>query len=443
LSQSLVPGEVYTIQVSGTYEYGHGPADAAYATYYDWSNIRTDIGLHPTTPEPTIGAPAPGVCCLLVDFGDGIAIADWGSYRSDHVYTYSFTATSPILGFVISDWWGDWPFPPGAEYDYQNGMGDNYGFLTVTVASLLIASFNYYNLVEGEAMEGPAMAGGEIIFRAEGSSGNIVRYDWEFKNEQTGSTVLMYSVNGPADGPSVVFPEPEKYVATLKVTDDDGAQATATKILNLTLEPGDLIFLRSGPPFSSLFNWMGQNYTHVGMYVGEVNGTHVVVESAAKFPFFGNPFLKRDGVQVTPFERWSVKYETYATVYTVNESKDTKDAAVRWAVSKVGHKYDRDSIVYALRDKGLGWPYTGLYKQIDRYDGDLQSSVGEGFPRGQAKKIGDAYYCSELIWAAYYSASRGAFDLSIGVGPIPTDWLLLDSTHVTEKQWHREHYPIW
>lgn len=133
-SAPIEVGSSYLIKVSGTYNYGGGYpypyADAGYATLSGWPNLRTDIGIRPTTPEPSVGKPCPGVSSLLVDFGYGIEIVDWGDFRSNHVYTYEFVATSNVLGFVISDWWDEWY---GSQWDNQNGMVDNSGFLTVEI----------------------------------------------------------------------------------------------------------------------------------------------------------------------------------------------------------------------------------------------------------------------------------------------------------------------
>jgi len=132
MSTPLQTGSEYRVEASGTYNYSSGSnqADAAYATNDGWSSLRTDIGIHPTTAEPTVGIPSPGVTSLLVDFGGGMRIADWGAYRADHVYTYEFTASSGSLGFVISDWWENWY---GSPWDYQKGMSDNSGSLTVRI----------------------------------------------------------------------------------------------------------------------------------------------------------------------------------------------------------------------------------------------------------------------------------------------------------------------
>jgi hypothetical protein len=128
---SLVIGDPYVLEASGTYAYAWGWgyfSDAGYSSADGWSTIRTDIGIHPTTPEPTVGMPCPGVGSLLGDFGGGIQVVDWGIYRPDHVYRYEFVAISSSVGFVTSDWWDQWY---GSQWDNQGGMFDNSGSLGV------------------------------------------------------------------------------------------------------------------------------------------------------------------------------------------------------------------------------------------------------------------------------------------------------------------------
>lgn len=130
----LVIGQYYILQASGTYEYSYGGvyfSDAGYSTTDNWATIRTDIGVNPTTPEPTVGVPCPGVNAILADSGGGIQVVNWGSYRNDHVYSYDFIATSSSIGFVISDWWDNWY---GSPWDNQSGMWDNIGSLSVDLA---------------------------------------------------------------------------------------------------------------------------------------------------------------------------------------------------------------------------------------------------------------------------------------------------------------------
>lgn len=126
-------GGNYIIEASGTYSFwGSRPsyADAGYATDDGWSSLRTDIGIHPTTAAASVGVPAAGVTSLLADLGSGIQIVDWGNYRNDHIYTYSYISSSSSLGFVISDWWGDWY---GSFLEPQQAMRDNTGSLIVNL----------------------------------------------------------------------------------------------------------------------------------------------------------------------------------------------------------------------------------------------------------------------------------------------------------------------
>ncbi|OPY75226.1 MAG: hypothetical protein A4E63_00454 [Syntrophorhabdus sp. PtaU1.Bin050] len=208
-----------------------------------------------------------------------------------------------------------------------------------------VASIKSYTLEEGAKAEGRPMVGGTIIFTPEGSTdpdgGDIARYDWEFKNKQTGETIEPKTCS--TSECTVVFPEPEEYTATLTVTDDEGTQGTATVTLDLRLQKGDLILIRSGRPYSDVFDWLSQEYTHIGMYVGkdDIYGKHWMIESAIGVKKSG----LQDGVQWTTFYRWSIDNgETYADAVRVNLPQEVKDAAVEWANSKRGLKYDLKSI---------------------------------------------------------------------------------------------------
>jgi len=292
-----------------------------------------------------------------------------------------------------------------------------------------VADFKSYNLVEEELVEGPHMAGGTIVFIPEGSTdpdGQIVKYDWDFGN----GTII--TTTDPDEYFKIVYTEPESYTITHTVTDNKGATATATEELDLTLEPGDLILLRSGPPYSTIFNLIGFTYTHVGMYAGKIGGTHYMIESAIKPPI-GKSLIKKDGVQLTTFDRWSVNNkEKYADAVKVNVDPETKKRAVAWAMSKLGKKYDFESILLNL-------------KQLDS---DVCKAYENKDEQKTCKKLKDAYYCSELIWAAYYSASNGNIDLSIPYFThvaIPPDALIPDgkypNPYMTAISWHHEYTP--
>jgi len=133
-STALIVGQDYTLEASGTYAWGgtNNYADAGYATENNWGTLRTDVGIRATTPEPQSGAIALGVTSLLVDLGSGIQIVDWGDYNNAHTYSFTFTAYSSTIGFVISDWWSDWY---GSFCQFQSCMHDNFGELSVDIYS--------------------------------------------------------------------------------------------------------------------------------------------------------------------------------------------------------------------------------------------------------------------------------------------------------------------
>lgn len=288
---------------------------------------------------------------------------------------------------------------------------------TLSVSVLPKASFKSLNVVEGQLQDGVHMAGGKIVFDptgsygSDGTSNTIVRYSWDFGNGKKVST----------DQPNkyqIIYIEPEKFTVRLTITDDRGNTASTVEELDLTLVPGDLILIRSGPPTSTLFSVAGLFYTHVGMYVGKINGVHMVIESLP------GSILKKGGVKLSTFERWSAGQETYADVVRVSADYSTKAKAINWAMSKINYNYD----LYSL-------PVIGdNSKQLDMAD---QNAVDK------SKKQCTSYYCSELIWAAYYRASNGAVDLSKSF--YPDDAILPDELFSNPlTSWvsgHHEHCP--
>lgn len=133
-------GGRYLLEASGVYAWSgvnlSSPylSDAAYATENGWTTLRTDVGVRASTLPTAIYASIPGVgvTSILVNFGSGPEVIDWGDYNAAHVYQYTFTATALTVGFVISDWFGPWPAGDQPGYcQYQACMFDNFGSLTV------------------------------------------------------------------------------------------------------------------------------------------------------------------------------------------------------------------------------------------------------------------------------------------------------------------------
>jgi len=109
------------------------------------------------------------------------------------------------------------------------------------------------------------------------------------------------------------------------------------------LEKGDVVLV-SGGPFNKL---VPGRWTHAMMYIGDGE----VIESV------------KDGVVINDAE--IINEREKAAIYRVETDEDTKEAAVDFALEQEGKPYD----------------YTWWNKDV--YD--------------------SAYYCSELVWASYYS----------------------------------------
>ena len=168
--------------------------------------------------------------------------------------------------------------------------------------------------------------------------------------------------------------------------------------LDLTLKEGDLIFIRTAW-WNKPFNIVGNDYTHVGMYTGG----QWMIESILT----GNARSSGEaGVVQTPVSGWSYKSETFATLVRVKTANDKiRQRAVAFAQSKLGQGYD-----LKVRKKSVNQPN---------------------------------YYCSELVWAAYYKASKGKIDLGNkgkkgGVWP---DDIINDAENTKVIGYHWEHNP--
>jgi uncharacterized protein YycO len=175
-----------------------------------------------------------------------------------------------------------------------------------------------------------------------------------------------------------------------------------TETLDLSLEAGDLIFIRTAW-YSTLFDLAGHHWTHVGMYVGD----QLMVEAILT----GNDRSGgRAGVVMTPLSGWSYPSETYATLVRVMTTDSIRQKAVTFVRSKLGQDYDLGSIL-----------------------------------ANEKKAHQPNYYCSELIWAAYYDASKGDIDLgNTGKHKNPRvspDDIAYDTEHVERRGYHYEHCP--
>ena len=266
--------------------------------------------------------------------------------------------------------WGEMvthAYAEDGDYTIRLTVTDNYG-LTDSVSKVVevtgippIASFELLMEREFELLdlEFP-MVGGKIIFDASDSDdpdGEIINYEWNFGD---GTTINTSFPDWDPDRDDViyhVYQSPGEYTVTLTVTDDEGETDSDDTILDLTLEVGDLLLCRSEK------SWVpGEEWTHVGMYVGDDE----VVEAVG-----GN------GVIRSSLSSWSWPNKTYVRALSVaTADPQIREKAVQFAKSKVGQPYDYWSLVFLKKQEG-----------------------------------GERWYCSELVWAAYLSASNDQIDL--------------------------------
>jgi len=250
--------------------------------------------------------------------------------KSDYLYTVwtGSVRTGEPFSEPITD------LKPNATYYFnaqaKNSAGEsewgNEQTFVASPAKAPTASFKSLNVVEKgypdeKTREDKHMVGGVIRFDPAGSKGTIVKYEWDFRNGRKERT----------DAPNtyeVTFQDPNIYEVTLTVTDDHGLTDTYVEELDLSLKPGDLIFLRSAW-WDIPFIIARQTYTHVGMYIGQ----QMMIESLA----VGN--ARSDwvpGVVMTRLSDWSYPSETYAIAKRVESAKndDIRQKAVGFAMSK-------------------------------------------------------------------------------------------------------------
>jgi len=179
-----------------------------------------------------------------------------------------------------------------------------------------------------------------------------------------------------------IYEHPNDYTITLTVMDDDELKNSTSKDIDLSLKTGDLLLCRS--PWSLVPG----EWTHVGMYIGNDQ----VVEA-----------LKGSGVKITPLTNWSYPTKKCVEALRVKTTDEIRGKAVE----------------FALRQEDKPYNLTLLSKNATE-----ESS----------------WYCSELVWAAYYNQG-----INIENGPdhwaiTPTEILLDDDTEVIG--WHKEHCPV-
>jgi len=228
--------------------------------------------------------------------------------------------------------------------------------------------------------------------------GTIQSYEWDFNGgEQIASK--------DPQKPDVVFREAKVYSITLVVMDDKGLRSqNYTETLDLSLQDGDLIFIRTAG-YTTPFDIVGHFYTHVGMYIGgQWMMESILVADDRSYGTWG--------VTETPLSGWSYPSETYATLCRVK----TADGDII-----------RKAVDFVRKKSGQGYDVNLWQKSVHKPN----------------------YYCSELIWAAYYYASKGKINLgnkwtgglwdkTIGVWP---DDIRNDYENTQAVGYHQEHRP--
>lgn len=253
--------------------------------------------------------------------------------------------------------------------------------------------------VETNMIDINPLVGGLVMFDAsevcdpEGPCG--CKYFWDFD----GGELIKY--DGTSAKPVVEFKTARKYNITLNTTSSCNEQDTmCQQTIDLSLELGDLIFIRT-PGWTGAFDLVNEHYTHVGMYVGNINGIEQMIEAS----LYPDHKSELNGVHLSPLSGWAYPTEKFATAYRVkNITPNQRQQAVEFALARRGWPYDK---------------YVSL-KQL----------------------YGNSYYCSELIWAAYYDAA--GIDLGqtgpLSILPVHPDSVAIDTNQLTLVGGHWEHY---
>ncbi len=192
------------------------------------------------------------------------------------------------------------------------------------------------------------MVGGNIEFDLMNFDYNkFDEYEWDFNDGK----LLVAPV------PSHVFLEARKYQIRVFGIKNGEKILLANRELDLSLEPGDILFERGSGgciPFNLL---VPGEWTHSAMYIGN----NKIVHST-------NP------VKISQISEWAYPHLSYVQVVRVRTTPEIKQKAIEFALQQA--------------DKKAGFDWKWLTKDEN----------------------GDTWYCSELIWAAYKKASNGEID---------------------------------
>ncbi|MGZ4886021.1 MAG: YiiX/YebB-like N1pC/P60 family cysteine hydrolase [Halobacteriota archaeon] len=311
----------------------------------------------------------------------------------------------------------------GVTYAAPPGQPLTASFKYAGVHDSTTSNFELYGASTG-AVDAHPLLGGKILLDASASEpqANIKNYNWQVTSKDAD---FSYSMSRTTSTPGVddfSFPRAVKYEITLTVDDGNGhSSASVSKELDLSLTPGDLVFDRT-PYWSTLGSLLNQqHYMHVGIYVGVINGQDVMVEST-EVAAHGS---QQRGVHQSLLTGWGAPGVPFATAYHVNTGDGLiNQAAAQWALLRTQERlpYDFKNVFF---DK---------------------SSTG-GTERG--------FYCSELVWAAYWEASGHTINLGdtstqstvakakLNDGdPVWPDAIARDASALTFQSGHWERYPL-
>jgi len=353
---SLDGSSSYTFPNAGIYDIkltvtGTEGSDDEIKTNYISVTPRADFSASPTEgPVPL------KVIFTDLSTGDGITSRVW-EYKLN---------SDPSWTTLSLDGSSSYTFPNAGTYDIKltvtgtEGSDDEIKTNYINAFPPLMADFEIYPADDPTTTDyKPAgntipMVGGSINFDARKSTGDIMKYVWDF-----GDGTPLVVIDKPTF--QHVYDQEKTFKITLEIVDKNGN--TVKKKGDFTipkLQPGDIIFCSTkGYEFIPGF------YSHTGIYIGNGKIIETVYGSGHGLP--------ANGVGISDIKTWAYPNETAVAVYR----------------PQISDKYIKNAVKEAK----------GFANQKTRIPYDLLV-----YQKSQAPT---ALYCSELVWAAYSLGSGG------------------------------------
>jgi PKD repeat protein len=351
-------------------------SSGVYDVYHSVTNIAGTVWKNETgyiTATAPVGAPVPGftgtpqngTAPLEVRFNDassGTGITSYQWVFSDNLSTI-YTTRNVTHTFASSGVYD-------VDHSVTNSAGtvwkNETGYITVTTSEN--APVIHYHTPHSSSQY--PMVGGLINFNLVSYNKNTYQnLEWDFGDG---------SVSNETD-PSHIFNKPIKYEVKVYGINNNGRSYLAGINLDLTLIPGDILLDRSAKAIAIPGEW-----TNTALYYKDKNGNDKIIEAGAD-PVSIDGDLSDWYYSDVP----GTPNKTYVRALRVKTTDDIREKAIEFALSKEGEQFQ--------------WLLYG-------------SSID---PKKDVN--GNKWYGSELVWAAYKTASNGTIDFDSKDMPIRFD----------------------